>query len=145
MLFAILGAYFYVTGSDKLTDDNNNNKITEQNKNETIEKVDINTKETFVTEAERLNNLVEQNANNETCKCYDIKELDANTKLSGSILLYTIDDLFITNLWLSDGKYIVNGHEDLIDENIEESTETASSFCGETSKDIQSSLCPTNY
>lgn len=102
-------------------------------------------KDGFVSEAIKLQTLAENKEGNDTCKCYNVKDLDKNTSLTGSILVYTIDDLFVSSMWLSNGYYLLDGSESVATGLLEESRETASLYCGEDSPSTQSELCATNY
>lgn len=99
----------------------------------------------FVSEAVKLQILAEEKAGNDTCKCFSLNEIDSNTTLSGSILVYTVDDLYTSSLWLSNGYYLIDGSENASTGVVEESSETASLYCGESSKNIKSNLCAKSY
>lgn len=105
----------------------------EKNKKPTVEE--------FVEEATKLQTLAESTNGNETCRCYNVKELDHNTTMTGSILVYTSGDLFISNLWLSNGYYILNDSENVSSGLLEDSNETASIYCGQSSASEKSPLC----
>lgn len=119
----------------------NNNQAVNNEENEEI----IPSKDAFISEAIKLQTLAENKENNQTCKCYNVKELDRNTSLSGSILVYTLDDLFVSTMWLSNGYYFLNGLDNASTANLEESSEAASLYCGEENATTQSRLCATNY
>ena len=105
----------------------------------------IPSRDAFVSEAIKLQTLAENKDGNATCKCYNAKDLDKNTTLSGSILVYTLDDLYVSTMWLSNGYYILDGSESAATGNLEESSEQASLYCGEESLSVRPSLCATNY
>lgn len=105
----------------------------------------IPSRDAFVSEAIKLQTLAENKENNQTCKCYNVKELDRNTSLAGSILVYTIDDLFVSSMWLSNGYYILEESDSVATGLLEESSKQASFYCGEESASSQPSLCATNY
>lgn len=119
----------------------NDNKPKEEKETEEI----IPSRDAFVSEAIKLQTLAENKENNQTCKCYNVKDLDRNTSLSGSILVYTSDDLFISNMWLSNGYYILDGSDSVATGLLEESSDQASLYCGEESLSVTPSLCATNY
>ena len=118
------------------TDDNNNNN--------TVSEV-VPSRDGFVSEAIKLQTLAENQNGNDPCRCYNVKDLDRNTSLTGSILVFTNDDLFISNMWLSNGYYMLNGTDTVATELLEESKEEASIYCGEANAETKSSLCATNY
>lgn len=144
ILIIIIGAGGVYYGLVKL-----NNKKTTKGSGEPkpVEKKDevIPSRDSFMEEAIKLQTLAENTNNNNSCKCYNVKSLDPNTKLTGSILVYTIDDLFVSSLWLSNGYYLLDGAENVASGLIEETDESASIYCGEESASTQSSLCAKNY
>lgn len=95
----------------------------------------------FITEATKLQMLAEEMNGNSTCNCYNVKDIDPNSKLSGSILVYTSGDIYLSNMWLSNGYYIINNSEFVSSGVVEESSDQASLYCGEESAGVQSSLC----
>ena len=105
----------------------------------------IPSKDEFVIEATKLQTLAEDVNGNDICKCYNVKELDPNTKLTGSILVYTSGDIYVSNMWLSNGYYLLDNSEIVSGGILEESSEQASLYCGEASANVQSRLCDTNY
>ena len=139
------GVYYGLTVFNKnkedkkvVNNDNNNNK--EEEKKEIIPSRDA-----FVSEAIKLQTLAENKESNQTCKCYNVKDLDRNTSLSGSILVYTIDDLFVSSMWLSNGYYILDGSDNVATGLLEESDAQASIYCGEENSSDEPKLCATNY
>ena len=105
----------------------------------------IPSKDDFVKEAIKLQTLAEGKNNNETCTCYNPKDLDINTSLSGSILVYTVDDLFTSSLWLSNGYYLLNESENVATGLLETSSDQASLNCGEEAGVTEYKLCAKNY
>ncbi|MBR5662072.1 MAG: hypothetical protein IKX00_00295 [Bacilli bacterium] len=127
---------------------NNTNKGTNKKSNNTNNKIEkddnteiVPSRDAFISEAIKLQTLAENANSNDPCKCYSVQDLDKNTSLSGSILVYTNDDLFISNMWLSNGYYLLDGYDNPAANNLIESKETASLYCGEESADVKSSLC----
>ena len=102
-------------------------------------------KEDFVNEAVKLQNTAERKGEDLTCKCFNVKDLDSSSSLIGSILVYTVDDLFISTMWLSNGYYLLDGVERAAIGNVDDSSDMASIYCGEESKDVTPSLCAKNY
>lgn len=137
------GVYYGLTKYNHKNNDTKEEKETNVPKKEKEEIIP--SKDAFVSEAIKLQTLAENIGGNEACKCYNVKDLDRNTSLTGSILVYTNDDLFISSMWLSNGYYILDGLDSVATGLLEESNEQASLYCGEESMDVQSSLCPTNY
>lgn len=139
------GAVYY--GLTKYNKKNDEKKVvdTPSKKEEEKDEEIIPSRDAFVSEAIKLQTLAENKENNQTCKCYSVKDLDRNTSLTGSILVYTSDDLFVSNMWLSNGYYILNGYDNVATGLLEESSEQASLYCGEESMSVTPSLCATNY
>jgi len=142
ILIVIIGAgciYFALTKINEKKD----NKTSENNKTTQEQSISDKkpTRDEFIEEATKLQMLAESTNGNETCKCYNVKELDHNTPMTGSILVYTSGDLFISNLWLSNGYYILDNSENVSSGLVEESDQTASIYCGESSANEKSSLC----
>lgn len=104
----------------------------------------IPSRDDFISEAKKLQMLAEESNGTDICKCYNAKELDPNTSLSGSILIFTSGDIYLSNLWLSNGYYIIDDSEVVSSGLVEESSKQASLYCGEESADIQSRLCSTD-
>lgn len=104
----------------------------------------IPSKDSFVEEAIKLQTLAENNNGNDICKCYNVKDLDPNTSLTGSILVYTVGDLFVSNMWLSNGYYMLDSSENVSVGLLNETSLSASEYCGEVSANIKSSLCDTS-
>ena len=154
LLIIALGSVGVYYGLTKYNNNDNNTKLSKYNNtNEEKDNNDIKEKDTteiipsrdgFISEAIKLQTLAENKNSNESCVCYNVKELDKNTSLSGSILVYTNDDLFLTSMWLGNGYYLVNGVDSVATDVLEESSEEPSLYCGETSADIKSSLCTAN-
>ena len=147
IIVVIIGAgavYFGLNYFDKKDDKKTkgNDQVVEKKKDDTEV---IPSRDAFVSEAIKLQTLADNKGGNETCKCYNVKDLDRNTTLTGSILVYTLDDLYISTMWLSNGYYILDGSESAATGNLEESSEQASLYCGEESLSVQPSLCATNY
>lgn len=142
IIIGTIGVYYALTyvNKDKKVEKDDTNKTKVNDNNDTIPSRDA-----FISEAIKLQTLAENKGNNETCKCYNIKELDRNSSLSGSILVYTVDDLFISTMWLSNGYYLLDGYEAAASGNLTESSEQASIYCGEENSSTQSNLCATNY
>lgn len=126
---------------------NNDKKVEKPKENETIknETETVPSKDAFISEAIKLQTLAENKGDNETCRCYKVKELDVNSPLTGSILVYTIDDLFVSSMWLSNGYYILDGTENAATGLLEESSNQASQYCGEQDSTTEPSLCAVNY
>ena len=153
IIIVVIGSLGVYYGLTKVDDDskpfssskkeNSNTSTTTKEENEKPEVVP--SRDAFVSEAIKLQTLAENQNSNDTCKCYNVKELDKNTSLTGSILVYTIDDLFVTSMWLSNGYYILNQSDSVATGQLEESSEQASIYCGEESASQQSSLCASNY
>ena len=144
ILIIILGAagvYFALVKLNSKKEQSKPKQNVTENKKENI----VPSKDDFITEAIKLQTLAEDAGANQTCKCYNVKTLDPNTTLSGSILVYTIDDLFVSSLWLSNGYYLLDGFENASAGLLEESKESASQYCGEESASVESSLCAKNY
>jgi hypothetical protein len=123
-------------------DTNKDDKTNKNNKDDDTEIVP--SRDAFISETIKLQTLAENYNDNNPCKCYNVKDLDRNTSLSGSILVYTNDDLFISNMWLSNGYYFLDGADNASASNLVESSEEASLYCGEENADTQSSLCSIN-
>ena len=123
-------------------DANKDDKTNKNNKDDDTEIVP--SRDAFISEAIKLQTLAENYNDNNPCKCYNVKDLDRNTSLSGSILVYTNDDLFISNMWLSNGYYFLDGADNASANNLVESSEDASLYCGEENADTQSNLCSIN-
>lgn len=140
------GVYYGLTAVNNKKADN---KITEESKVAKEEKKEetevIPSRDAFVSEAIKLQTLAENKENNQTCRCYNVKDIDKNTSLTGSILVHTLDDLFVSTLWLSNGYYILNESDSVATGLLEESSEQASLYCGEENASVQSRLCATNY
>lgn len=111
-------------------------KIISKSNNEPIP-----SKDDFLNEAIKLQTLAENTNGNDTCKCYNVKDLDYNTSLTGSILVYTVGDLFVSNLWVSNGYYMLDNSENISSVEIIESKDTASLYCGESSMSSRPALC----
>ena len=141
----VIGAAAFYFGLTLLNKDKKETPKTDVKEPKKEEKVSIPTKEEFVNEAIKLQNTAERKGEDLTCKCYNVKELDSSSPLSGSILVYTVDDLFISTMWLSNGYYMLDGTENAAIGILDETSETASIYCGESSKDITPSLCAKNY
>ena len=147
------GVYYGLTKYNKKSNTPKENNNSNKSNDNTTNNSNVNNQNTeivpsrdgFVSEAIKLQTLAENQNNNETCKCYNVKDLDRNTSLTGSILVYTNDDLFISTMWLSNGYYVLNGSDSVATDALEESLEPASLYCGEASPDVQSSLCASNY
>lgn len=142
LLILIIGSagvyYGLLKYNEKTTKETNKKqeKIAKKNHDEKIP-----SKDDFLNEALKLQTLAENTNGNDTCKCYNVKDLDHNTPLTGSILVYTVGDLFISNLWVSNGYYILDNTENVSSVEITESKETASLYCGENTKGARPSLC----
>lgn len=108
------------------------------------ETIVIPSRDDFIEEATKLQMLAENKNGISTCTCYNVKDLDPNTNLRGSILVYTSGDIYLSNMWLSNGYYIIDDSEVVTSGLVEESNKDASIYCGENSSDIQSSLCSTD-
>ena len=151
LIIVAIGAYgvYYALGQmDKNksnTKTNETSDIKNDSKPQDVDEEIIPSKDAFVSEAIKLQTLAENKENNQTCKCYNVKDLDINTSLYGSILVYTSDDLFISSMWLSNGYYKLDGSDTVSTGELIESSDKASLYCGEASMDVQSSLCATNY
>ena len=144
MLIIVIGTVGVYYGLVKLNEKKDNTPKVTQKKDKKEETV-IPSKDSFMEEAIKLQTLAENKNGNNSCKCYKVKDIDPNSKLNGSILVYTVDDLFVSSLWLSNGYYLLNGTENVAVGLIEETSETASIYCGEESASTQSSLCASNY
>ena len=151
IIIVAIGAYgvYYALGqmdknktSTKIPENYEEKKDKEQ---QLLDEEIIPSKDAFVSEAIKLQTLAENKESNQTCKCYNVKDLDKNTSLYGSILVYTSDDLFISSMWLSNGYYKLDGSDTVSTGELIESSDKASLYCGESSMDVQSSLCATNY
>ena len=146
VLIIAIGAAGVYYGLTKYNEKKDEPKKQEVKKDINDEKKDVvPSRDGFVSEAIKLQTLAENKENNVVCKCYNVKDLDKNTSLTGSILVYTIDDLFVSSMWLSNGYYILDGYDNAATGLLEESTEQASLYCGEADASSQSSLCATNY
>lgn len=108
------------------------------------EKVIVPSRDDFIEEATKLQMLAENRNGTSTCTCYNAKDLDPNTNLKGSILVYTSGDIYLSNMWLSNGYYIIEDSEIVTSGLVEESDKEASLYCGESSSTVQSSLCSTD-
>lgn len=142
------GVYYgldYLDKNNNLSNSIKSKKIVKVDEEEKEETEVIPSKDSFVSEATKLQTLAENEENNQTCKCYNVKDLDKNTSLTGSILVYTSDDLFLSKMWLSNGYYILDGSEQADTYSLVESSDQASLYCGEADASTQSSLCATNY
>lgn len=138
------GVYYGLTKTDLLQKkEEKSPKVIKPNKTESKNKIP--SKDEFVAEATKLQTLAENKAGNNTCTCYSTKDIDPTTNLEGSILVYTIDDLFVSSLWLSNGYYLLDGTENASVGLLEETDNAASKYCGEASKNETSALCYTNY
>lgn len=147
VLIGAAGVYF---GLDKAEVVRENAPEKKEEKKQVVSKPEdktevIPSRDAFVSEAIKLQTLAENENSNDTCKCYNVKDLDHNTSLTGSILVYTIDDLFVTSMWLSNGYYLLKQSDSVATGLLEESSEQASLYCGEENPSQQSSLCATNY
>ena len=111
---------------------------------ESVEEEKIPSKDEFVTEATKLQMLAEDINGANICKCYNVKDIDKNTTLDGSILVYTSGDIYLSSMWLSNGYYYIENAEVITAGMLDESSEEASIYCGEANKDTQSRLCDTN-
>ena len=140
LLIIVIGAAGVYYGLTKFYEKKDEPKVEKSVEEKPKEEV-IPSKDAFVSEAIKLQTLAENEENNQTCKCYNVKDLDKNTTLSGSILVHTVDDLFISTMWLSNGYYILDGSETAATGVLTESSDQASLYCGETSASQQSSLC----
>ena len=129
--------YKYNQKDDKKPEDKKVNDVVE-------EKEVVPNRDDFINEATKLQMLAENNNGNDICKCYSPQDLDPNTKLKGSILVYTSGDIYLSNLWLSNGYYIIDNSEVVSSGLVEESSKQASLYCGEESAGIQSRLCSTD-
>ena len=151
IIVVVIGATAVYYGLDYFDKNNNlsnsikSKKIVKVDEEEKEETEVIPSKDSFVSEAIKLQTLAENEESNQTCKCYNVKDLDKNTSLTGSILVYTSDDLFLSKMWLSNGYYILDGSEQADTYSLVESSDQASLYCGETDASTQSSLCATNY
>lgn len=139
ILIGAAGVYFALTKLNK-KDDKKEPEVSEKTEEKKEEEV-IPGKDEFVREATKLQTLAENTNGTETCKCYNVKELDRNTKLSGSVLVYTSGDIFVSNVWLSNGYYYIEDSEIVTEGMLEETNQTASIYCGETSSDVRSYHC----
>ena len=142
------GVYYGLTYVNQKKEDKKevkslNTEVAKDNTNDETEIVP--SRDGFVSEAIKLQTLAENKDGNQTCKCYNVKDLDRNTSLSGSILVHTLDDLYVSTMWLSNGYYILNESDSVATGLLEESSEQASLYCGEENASIQSRLCATNY
>lgn len=147
LIIVIIGAggvYFGLDYYNRKKDSKTNKSVKEDNKKD-VEPEVIPSRDAFVSEAIKLQTLAENKDGNDTCKCYNVKDLDKNTTLSGSILVYTLDDLYVSTMWLSNGYYILDGSESAATGNLDESSEQASIYCGAESLSVRPSLCTTNY
>ena len=142
IIVVLLGSTLVYFTLDKINKKNDNVPVIKvQKNNNSVEKEEIPTKEAFVKEAERLQSIAENKEDNQTCKCYNVKDLDSSSKLVGSILVHTTDDLFVSTMWLSNGYYLLDGVEGASVGTLEDSSDTASLYCGEDSINSVSSLC----
>lgn len=125
------------------------NEYKKVDKHKTKEKIQAKTeeeniipsKDDFISEAIKLQTLAENTNGNDTCKCFNVKDLDRNTNLTGSILVYTVGDLFVSNVWVSNGYYMFNSVENISSTDIIETNEQASVYCGEANSSSVSPLC----
>ena len=145
ILIVVIGASAFYFGLTKIIKEKREVEKLKPKKQETQTPSSVPTKEDFVNEAVMLQNTAERKGEDLTCKCYMVKDLDSSSKLTGSILVYTVDDLFISTMWLSNGYYLLDGVESAAIGNVDDSTETASTYCGEVSRDVTPSLCAKNY
>ncbi len=129
--------YKYNQKEDKKIEDEKSDKIVEESEV-------VPSRDDFINEVTKLQMLAENANGNNICKCYSPQDLDPNTKIKGSILVYTSGDIYLSNLWLSNGHYIIDDSEVVSSGLVEESSEQASLYCGEESSDIQSRLCSTD-
>ena len=142
LLIVIVGATAVYFSLDKLNKKSGSNPSAPVEKNASSDKnEEAPTKDAFVKEAERLQSIAENREENVTCKCYSVKDLDPSSKLVGSILVHTTDDLFVSTMWLSNGYYLLDGVESAAVGTVEDSADTASLYCGEESANSVSSLC----
>ena len=141
LLIIALGAGAVYFGLTKFNSKDSRPKTSTPSSNKDEEKSTIPTKDDFVIEATKLQTLAEDTNGNITCKCYNAKDLDPNTTLSGSILVYTSGDLFLSNMWLSNGYYILEDSENASTGLLVESTDTASSNCGVAAGTTEYPLC----
>lgn len=140
------GVYYGLTAMNNKKDDNKIVKKDKEQKEENKEETEvIPSRDAFVSEAIKLQTLAENKENNQTCRCYNVKDIDKNTSLTGSILVHTLDDLFVSTMWLSNGYYILNESDSIATGLLEESSDQASLYCGEENASVQSRLCATNY
>ena len=142
------GVYYGLTYMNKNKNDKqeiktNDTQVAKDDTNDDTEIVP--SRDGFVSEAIKLQTLAENKEGNQTCKCYNVKDLDRNTSLTGSILVHTLDDLFISTMWLSNGYYILKESDSVATGLLEESSEQASLYCGEDNASVESRLCATNY
>ncbi len=147
LFIIIIGAaavYFSLDKLDFLKKEEPVKKVQNKKNNEANTKK-ISSKDDFIEEAIKLQTLAENKENNSTCRCYQVKELDPNSNMEGSILVYTVDDLFVSNMWLSNGTYLLDGFENASPALVETSSDSASKYCGESSYGVTSSLCAKNY
>lgn len=132
--------------NDKKTNEKSLKDDKKISKNNEEEEEVIPSRDAFISEAIKLQTLAENKENNVTCKCYNVKDLDKNTSLTGSILVYTLDDLFVSTMWLSNGYYILDGSENAATSLLNESDEVASTVCADDKENVanKSTLCSTN-
>ena len=133
-----IGVYFCLCKMNKI---NKQTDVIESTSEIKEEKVVVPSRDDFINEATKLQVLAENKNGNSTCTCYNVKELDPNSKLKGSILVYTSGDIYLSNMWLSNGYYIIEDSEIVTSGLVEESDKEASIYCGESSSDVQPSLC----
>ena len=142
ILIGAVGVYFALTRINQKKEKQPEKLNQQQGDNKPEEKVP--SRDDFINEATKLQLLAENKNCADTCHCYTVKELDPNSKLSGSILVYTSGDIFLSNMWLSNGYYIIDNSEVVTSGLVQESSERASNYCGESSPGIKSSLCVTD-
>ena len=133
------GVYYALLKYNEKTTENKDNKQEKIVTKTPEEKIP--SKDDFLNEAIKLQTLAENTNGSETCKCYNVKDLDYNTTLTGSILVYTVGDLFVSNLWVSNGYYMLNNTENVSSVEIIETKDSASLYCGEKNKNSKPSLC----
>lgn len=146
IIFVLIGATAVYFSLDKINSSIPKEKETTESKKvndkkENKEESVKSTKDDFVMQANRLQVLAEQKNGDITCKCYNIKELDSSSKLTGSILVHTIDDLYVSTMWISNGYYMLDGVENAAVGIVDDTNEDASIYCGEDSAEAVSSLC----
>lgn len=142
ILVGAAGVYFALCKYNKKDE-----KQPKKEKEQAVEKVEeekVPSKDEFVTEATKLQMLAEDINGANTCKCYNVKDIDKNTKLNGSILVYTSGDIYLSSMWLSNGYYYIENSEVISAGLLDESSEKASIYCGEDNINTPSRLCDIN-